>query len=153
MVSRSQTRIMFESEHINYKGRRHAPGDTNPIAIQLNQIEHGSTDALHRCAVADRQNAKAHAGAFIHVQAVTAISIRCTINPALSGTNRSVLIGTPAMVCDRPTTSRIIPTTARKTKSSSWSADHRHVSCAKASTSTTKAVVMHLATPIRSPSN
>jgi hypothetical protein len=144
---------MFESEHINYKGRRHAPGDTNPIAIQLNQIEHGSTDAFDRCATADRQNANAHAGAFVHVRPVTAINTRCTINPALSGTNRSVPIGTPAMVCDRPTTSRIIATIVRKTKSSSWSADHSQVSCSKASTLTTKAVVMHLATPIRSPSN
>ena len=120
MVSRSQTRIMFKSEHINYKGRRHAPGDTNPIAIQLNQIEHGSTDALHRCAMADLQNAKAYAGAFVHVRPVSAINIRCTINPALSGANRGVPIGTPAMVCDRPATTRIIPATVRKTVSSSW---------------------------------
>ena len=90
MVSRSQTRIMFESEHINYKGYRDAPGDTNPIAIHLNEIDHGSNVALHRCAVADRQNAKAHAGAFVHVRPVTAISIRRTINPALSGTKTVV---------------------------------------------------------------
>ena len=59
---------------------------------------------------------KHYIGAFVHVRSVIAINTRRTINPALSGTNRSVLIGTPAMVCDRPTTSRIIPPPSAKPK-------------------------------------